>query len=1305
MSTMTQLQEMYIGLLGRAADQAGLTYWANEIDQGNMTIDDVRANVVNEQPEYADGLGSMTRSQALNELYNNLFNRDADAEGLEYWVNGGGASVNFDQLVLALIDGAQPMDRLILDNRAEVANYYSEYASSFNNGEAAAVLANVDNTRASVEAAISQVDGGSYNSEIRLTDGEDILNGSRGDDLFTAKIVDNNNTLESGDEIYGGAGNDTLTADIGNSQNFAITPELNSVENVVIRAQASATDINNDNNINDAVQIDAERSVGVNHWESNNSRADLVIEDVRIRDDQLTKDITIAMVDTDAGNVDYSVYFDQLSLRKEGATEIAPRELTLQLVDLIGAGNADGPLKNLPLTGFTIRLTDGTEIILDGGDAVNNATTYADLVEALNTVLAEEELDGTFEFTLGENFTASGTAADDTVYRATEPQIQLSILDGSLDQDIGFASVPGTNTSTSGFRFDPNEVTAEFRYNEQIVGDTGEIDPLITSTVILDNVGRGSMGGDLVIGGMSTGTTSESKGVEQFDITVEQSSQLQRIASTNDTLEVVNIVNGTEKGDLTVTGEVEINPFPEYSGKPQGLSDDQGDQFIDGTQNDYRGFGFTNVREINASEFEGKLNLNLALDGNVVDKYMDLFDVAANPAEDNIEFQYTLGTNDDDFFLALGSGNLSNPELGTTTREDFDLLIEGGAGDDTIDTVIYEQPLFEGDEANGDDGDANWYINSSENANLMIDAGEGNDTVSTHGSGNWVVDLGVGDDTYYADNTGDKAAWSINAVETSPSFWNGLETAANFTLDVYKAYLTVEVIDEMGGVFTAEVEVPSTNYTTSLLQYNQAVKDAINNDDVLSKLVEVNDGPANTLVVNSLIDGYTGLNLSLRAPMADELTDNEVNAFAQAHDMTGATTASVIAAIQAELDTFTDVDGYTDNVVELEGGDSSDHVADNIITGDLGNDVLVLGTGEYSNDTIVYEGFNNGVDTIVNFDTTYSETEQVVGNPGAPESFTVTFGDLTPSGDATIEFADSGVISLNDPGVQSLIPGADVAFAFAEGYAGSAWTVAYVPGTNQVTFETAANGNIADITDAAFDIQNASGTVTLSDYVQGIDNYVAAQDATATVFTVNFADTIVSGGATNEITFDGVDVDLTNGDGPITTAASVAGATYPSWTAVDNLDGTVTFTSTTLGSGVAVPAAADFGSGSNGVLATVNGSVGTDAAAQEGTATTTIVPAGAGLDFIDFTDYDVDAVEIQSTGQNVVFGAAPAIGDEWVRLTESATNDGYYEVELFEMTEDGADLVGHIADLDFGVEQEFVEQNFFNSALNTTLIA
>ena len=193
---------------------------------------------------------------------------------------------------------------------------------------------------------------------LALTAGFDNLVGTAFADSFTARTIGNANTLNDGDRIDGGAGIDTVYVDFAASNGgLAITPVLRNIETVVIRAQGIPVDATNGNNVSgnpnaaaddnllstvNTVQIDAQRSLavdvadrvtadfGVTRWESNNSRSDVVIEDVRIGNAQRTKDVTIAMVETDPGNVDFAVYFDQLSLRNSGG---GTSTLVLRIMD------------------------------------------------------------------------------------------------------------------------------------------------------------------------------------------------------------------------------------------------------------------------------------------------------------------------------------------------------------------------------------------------------------------------------------------------------------------------------------------------------------------------------------------------------------------------------------------------------------------------------------------------------------------------------------------------------------------------------------------------------------------------------------------------------------------------------------------------------------------------------------------------------------------------------------------------------------------------------------------------------------
>ena len=111
-----------------------------------------------------------------------------------------------------------------------------------------------------------------------------------------------------------------------------------------------------DNNLaGKEVKIDAQRMKDVLNWENNDSRADLVVEDVRINDNQITKDITITMRQTDPGHVDYGLYFDQNSLRNYTN---ANSQINLRVLDTYSTSKGEANLKDSPYGSFTFYAKD-----------------------------------------------------------------------------------------------------------------------------------------------------------------------------------------------------------------------------------------------------------------------------------------------------------------------------------------------------------------------------------------------------------------------------------------------------------------------------------------------------------------------------------------------------------------------------------------------------------------------------------------------------------------------------------------------------------------------------------------------------------------------------------------------------------------------------------------------------------------------------------------------------------------------------------------------------------------------------------
>lgn len=938
--------------------------------------------------------------------------------------------------------------KAILSNKAAVAEYYSvtKGVAQTDITVLQAALAGVTSSVDTVVASKVSMDGtDSSSASVTLTTGADNLAGTTGNDVFEARILDNSNTLQSGDKINGGAGNDRLNADIGASQKFAITAETTGVETVAIRAQAEQND-SGDNNIAapGVGQIDAQRMVGVTQWESNNSRADVVIEDVRILDSQITKDITIAMVETDPGHVDFGVYFDQHSLRAQSNTSAT---LSLELMDTRSSAAGTGPLLNNPYNGFGFYLTaaGSTErkAIFVHSQAIDDAQTYVQLKDAIAAaVKAMPEL-ANFTVELGGEFQVADTLGSIQIGRT----ITLTSNAGDSVSDVGPLAgwvANGILPPSSGLHTNMDTVASSAT-------------DLVTSKIILDDVGRGSTSGDLVVGGLSVGDTSSSQGVQRFEIEVRDNSKLETINSTNNTLREVTIKNGVttsssyaygttvkDAGNLTVNGVSGANGANVTNGGTVDAQNGVNTPLPGSAAQTAHNFGFSDVRLIDASAFKGQLAFSAEVTDASIAKYLNLTDIQALAKGDNIDFSYTGGLNNDSMFIHLDGTAAASRNTITAGREDFTFTANGGDGNDSI-TVQMVTGLTGVSEA--------WYANQKLNANVFVNGGAGDDTIKTPGAGDVIIDGGAGNDTVYADNTGAKAVYVFNTANqlVGPAIertQDDLKSDVNDLINLYKGKLSVGF---MG--LTATVDVDSTGYKTSDLQINQAIKNAINHDAVLSKLLVATDGPANTLVVTSLIDGLhasTDLSVTVSAPAAIALSTADVAAAAAAWALpVGTTAADLLAATDVSIAAFNLKGDYVSQFAQTPfaltdiAGEASLSSSDNTITGGAGNDVIVLGTTVgadsmlSSNDKVVFgAGFGN--DVIVNFTVTGFESDTL--DFTALKGSAAEFGNMTADKSIFLEATTAANDTVAE--VQALfLDGATASSHVYIAYAGEVGTV------------------------------------------------------------------------------------------------------------------------------------------------------------------------------------------------------------------------------------------------------------------------
>ncbi len=226
---MASIQGIYIALFGRPADPLGLQYFNDVTGEGaDLTaIGDLAATA-----EYQDRFEGMSNVQIINSIYQSLFGRDADLAGLTFFAQAlQDGTFNINNIAIAILDGAQGDDLATVNNKIEAANLFT---ASLDTGAEVVAYQGADAaeagrdflsgitedeatipSQADVDAAIAEIAGQEpVGNSFTLTDavGEQVV-GTAQADTFSA-VVDGatpaNGTFNVGDVINGGAGTDTL---------------------------------------------------------------------------------------------------------------------------------------------------------------------------------------------------------------------------------------------------------------------------------------------------------------------------------------------------------------------------------------------------------------------------------------------------------------------------------------------------------------------------------------------------------------------------------------------------------------------------------------------------------------------------------------------------------------------------------------------------------------------------------------------------------------------------------------------------------------------------------------------------------------------------------------------------------------------------------------------------------------------------------------------------------------------------------------------------------------------------------------
>lgn len=174
-----QVQDLYVAYFSRAADRGGFDHWSSLLDgnTANPILQTISGGFA-ASAEYKAEYSQATNAEKVNAVYQNLFSREAEAVGRDFWVRALDAgNMTIDNMVTTVASGAQGSD--LYAYRAKV-NVAQAVTAAIDTPAEISAYANA-NALAAVTAYIAQVkDESTFNAAINATSINNLVAGFSG---------------------------------------------------------------------------------------------------------------------------------------------------------------------------------------------------------------------------------------------------------------------------------------------------------------------------------------------------------------------------------------------------------------------------------------------------------------------------------------------------------------------------------------------------------------------------------------------------------------------------------------------------------------------------------------------------------------------------------------------------------------------------------------------------------------------------------------------------------------------------------------------------------------------------------------------------------------------------------------------------------------------------------------------------------------------------------------------------------------------------------------------------------------------
>jgi len=164
--TEEEVSKLYVATFNRAADSAGLDYWINS----GLKLSEIAQSFFDQEETRATYPNGTTNRAFIRSVYLNLFNREPEDSGWDYWeAELDALKISKNRFIEAVINGAKDddngQDATILLNKNEVGLAFA--AAGFGNNDfPSEIMSGITENRQTVSFILSKISSNSIDSKV-----------------------------------------------------------------------------------------------------------------------------------------------------------------------------------------------------------------------------------------------------------------------------------------------------------------------------------------------------------------------------------------------------------------------------------------------------------------------------------------------------------------------------------------------------------------------------------------------------------------------------------------------------------------------------------------------------------------------------------------------------------------------------------------------------------------------------------------------------------------------------------------------------------------------------------------------------------------------------------------------------------------------------------------------------------------------------------------------------------------------------------------------------------------------------------